>query len=40
MDKASIGKAFKKSAKVVTDAVAKMKPDEIDEMENALNTNG
>lgn len=40
MDKASIGKAFKKNAKIVTDAIAKMKAHEIDEMENALNTNG
>ena len=40
MDKALVGKTFRKNAKVVTDAVAQLKPEEIDEMENALNTNG
>ena len=38
LDKAAVGKAFKKNAKIVTDAVAKLELNEIDEMENTLNT--
>jgi len=40
MDKALVGKTFRKNAKIVTDAVAQLKPEEVDEMENALNANG
>ena len=40
MDKASVGKAFKKNAKTVCDAVAKMNGGELEELENAINSNG
>lgn len=40
MDKASVGKAFKKNAKTVSDALAKMNGNEIEELENAMNSNG
>lgn len=40
MDKAVVGKAFKKNAKIVTDAVAKMEAHQVDDMENAINSNG
>eukprot|EP00795_Rhopilema_esculentum_P014077 gene14077-5064_t len=40
MDKAAIGKAFKKNAKAVSDLISKMKSSQIDELENALNANG
>ena len=40
LDKASIGKAFKKNAKTVTDYVSKMKDDEIELLEKALQDDG
>ena len=40
LDKASVGKAFRKNAKIVMEAIEKLKPNEIDEMENAFNTTG
>ena len=40
MDKASVGKAFKKNAKTVYDAVAKMNGNELEELEKAINSNG